>query len=407
MRPWNDVISRFLLLKVAAASVLTAGTPTVCGAVDLELRPARNTVAKGEIVELGLYAIANGGENEGISGLDVLLNWDPATLELQGNPLNNPAHPWLLAGFLDDQGADGMNTSLLDGNAMFQAVSSFGQPALATPEGFLITTFQFSALERSPLSEVRIAPAYGDYSRTQVLKFGAINENILGAMGGASIAIAESTQIWVSKITMLPGRTATVRTSGEIAGEATFGVTLLLEIAPRVGAGGTVTFTPSPPVDLTEAGDPWPNAGLFSAYDTDLASSVMRNGSISDNGTFVATPLLYFGPLLDCPVTASADSVGTWDVRFFEEGLQSGWEGIPTPQTIGSIRIVSLGDVDGNHEVDLSDFAEMEGCWQGPDDVSEAESEAALSCGVFDADGDGDIDLADFAEFGVVFGEHG
>lgn len=58
---------------------------------------------------------------------------------------------------------------------------------------------------------------------------------------------------------------------------------------------------------------------------------------------------------------------------------------------------VLQGDCDGDSDVDLADFAEMESCLSGPGGGQ------AVGCECFDFDDDADIDLQDFADFQVNF----
>ena len=67
-----------------------------------------------------------------------------------------------------------------------------------------------------------------------------------------------------------------------------------------------------------------------------------------------------------------------------------------------SERVLSLyplrGDVDGDDDLDLLDFADFEVCLHGPD-----ESAFHRSCLLHDFDEDADVDLEDFASFQAAF----
>ncbi len=56
------------------------------------------------------------------------------------------------------------------------------------------------------------------------------------------------------------------------------------------------------------------------------------------------------------------------------------------------------GDTDSDGDVDLADFGEFQGCFNGPNRPA-----AGNLCGDFDFDFDGDVDLVDFAEFQACF----
>ncbi|MCH7925304.1 MAG: hypothetical protein IIC51_07195 [Planctomycetes bacterium] len=97
---------------------------------------------------------------------------------------------------------------------------------------------------------------------------------------------------------MPPGSTVTLTVSGDIAGESTFGVTILLEIVPAGGNTGTLEFTPALPIDITQLGDAWPGPGTFSAFDTDPGgtNSVTLNGIIDETNNSIHSSLRDFGP---------------------------------------------------------------------------------------------------------------
>lgn len=148
--------------------------------------------------------------------------------------------------------------------------------------------------------------------------------------------------------------------SGSIDNESTFGVTIMLELVPRPGSVGTIEFTPvrtatpqrrgsvsihamtdrpdevrvrrtaAADVDVAEIGDPWPDQGTFSSFDTDRTDSPTLNGVMSDNGTFIASPVAFQGTLSVHPIRVSPDARGIWDVTLATSHGSSGWEGIPT-----------------------------------------------------------------------------
>ena len=152
---------------------------------------------------------------------------------------------------------------------------------------------------------------------------------VLACAGGAWAA-----ELSAGHLVMRPGAQAAVVVSGRIAGESTFGVTIMLELVPRSDSAGTLAFTagvrglsqPRPrfevggaigrtqyvtlapvpliAVDIAQAGDPWPGMGSFSRFDVDQTDNPMLNGSVDDNGTFLAAPVVYSGPLSTFPVQA-------------------------------------------------------------------------------------------------------
>jgi len=148
---------------------------------------------------------------------------------------------------------------------------------------------------------------------------------------GAELAVAD--------LTLPPGATSDVVVSGSVDGEATFGVTIVVEIAPRTGSTGTVQFTASPPVDIAQVDDPWPGVGTFTRFDTDSTASMILNGSVDDNGTYFAEPTTFSGELVRFPIATSLDADGVWDVHLSTSAGDSDWEGLPTTLRSGIIRV--------------------------------------------------------------------
>ncbi len=146
-------------------------------------------------------------------------------------------------------------------------------------------------------------------------------------------------KLFVRNLELLGGQDGNLVIEGVINGEPTFGVTILVALSPRPGARGNVTFSPAPPVDITQVSDPWPDVGTFSAFDTDLSGSLTLNGSVDDNETFLADPLVFSGPLASFPITTSSNALGTWDVLLSTSEGDSKWEGAFTALLSGVIEI--------------------------------------------------------------------
>jgi hypothetical protein len=64
----------------------------------------------------------------------------------------------------------------------------------------------------------------------------------------------------------------------------------------------------------------------------------------------------------------------------------------------GAYSPATIGDADADGDIDLADYAVMNGCMTGP------VATASIYCGLVDFDGDGNVDLMDFAEFQIAFG---
>lgn len=156
-----------------------------------------------------------------------------------------------------------------------------------------------------------------------------------------SMVRAEGAELAVHDVTMLSGETTGIVVSGGVAGEWTFGVNIMVEIVPRAGAVGIVQFTPAPPVDIVQLGDPWPEVGTFTPIDTDFSYSDLRNGSVDDDGVFVPAPVTFSGNLARYPVIASDDARGVWDLVLSTSVGDSNWQGLPTMLTAGTLTVAS------------------------------------------------------------------
>jgi len=155
---------------------------------------------------------------------------------------------------------------------------------------------------------------------------------------------APAAELSVGDVHMVQGTVAALVVFGNISGESTFGVTILLELVPRAGATGTVEFTSAPTMDIAQVGDPWPGVGTFSPFDTDLTGSATINASVDDNSTFVAEEVTFSGALTSFSVVASADAQGVWDVLLLNPRGESGWTGLATTLTGGTITVLEPPD---------------------------------------------------------------
>lgn len=387
----------------AALFAWSAGLPRAIAEVDLVLWPDPATVAVGETVDVGLYAVSDDGSDQEMSALSVVMTWNANDLELERD-LRNGSFTWSFSGFLPDSQADGLNDSFLDGNAFYQALGNFTIPAVATAEGLLVTTFRFKARAKTAAATIVIEPELGEYSKTKVFKYNVINFDIKGVLGTADITILGVAALAASDVWVPAGREAQIVVSGDLDDRNTFGVMILLELFALQGAVGTVQFTAAPPVDIVQAGDPWPNMGVFDPFDTDQKYlSSTRNGSVDDSGSFEAEAVTFRGALSAFPVEADPDASGAWIIRLVSGGeTASSWVGLPTTLREATLWIVDPADGDGNGKIDLFDLSEFMTCFTGPGGSSE-DPIYSLSpgdrCVVYDLNADGAIDQEDFGRF--------
>ena len=156
--------------------------------------------------------------------------------------------------------------------------------------------------------------------------------------GLLSCGAIEAAQLSVGSVVMQPGVTDAVVVSGDIAGEMTFGVSLLVEIIPQAGVTGSVAFTTGE--DIGQSGDPWPGFGTFTPFDVSASGSSALNGSVDDNGTFQNEATTFSGPLTSFPVIATSDADGVWDVLLTTSTAASDWQGLPTTLLVGTITVI-------------------------------------------------------------------
>lgn len=172
------------------AAILATSASMAEAAINLEWRPFEKIARPGEVVDIGLYAVSDSGSNQTISAMDVLLEWDASTLQLVGL-VNNGPYTWFQSGFLPDSGLDGLNNTYADGNAKYTALAQFGNPAIATPGGLLITTIRFNALAETALNQIDIPAMLGQSSQTAVYGTAFPGQDVTGVTGDAVVMICQ------------------------------------------------------------------------------------------------------------------------------------------------------------------------------------------------------------------------
>jgi len=158
--------------------------------VNLEWRPPSQTVQVGDTVNIGLYAVCSDpNTTQSMAAMDVIFAWDPERLRLLGLDCTGAAN-WLYSGFPDDP--YGLNETIppQDGDGLYTALSPLGNPVHATPEGTLVTTFQFEALSVCDLTIVDILESAGSPpAHTVVYSGDTPNTDVTGTLGHAEVTI--------------------------------------------------------------------------------------------------------------------------------------------------------------------------------------------------------------------------
>jgi len=387
-----------LLLITAIVSVLAVSSAN--GAVDLRLIPQRSAVPIGGEVTIDLYALSDGPSTEYVSAMDVIIAWDASHLQLLSAQEDGP-HSWSMSGLIPDSQLDGLNDSLLDGDALYTAISF--APAPASPQGLLVANFRFLALTPADATDVWIEHEYGSYSQTQVYRADAINEEITGDLGRTHLTLAQAV-LSVHPLTIASGQSGTIVTSGALVAQDTFGVTVAISLLPEDTSVGTVSFSPTPPVDIQVLNTPWPDNGTVTLFDTDKTGSDLSNGMVSDNGQYLPTSVTFDARLAAFPIAAGGIARGHWKVVLNAIGgvHSSSWEGLPTALESARLTVLAACDGNGSESIELHDFAELQLCFTGavgPAAPRVYEAGPDLWCNLYDADEDGDIDGSDFLAF--------
>lgn len=386
--------------KLIVGAILVAlGMPAVrvVGAVNLELRTAQATVQVGDLVEVGLYAVSD-GLPETVRGMNVILQWEPAFLQLDPvQPfVDNGPYDWLLSGFLGDSAMDGLNDALDDGDAYYQAVGNFVETAVATPEGLLVTTFRFNALGAAPTTDVNIPLALGNVTETEVFGEEA-GVDVLGTVGPIAVTIeaAQWGTLAIDDSSLLcgvsPGSTVTVLLTVSDLEQLIGGVQALIQFDSSVLS--VVSVLPG-----DGSGSPWDSAVEIheTAKEGILTYSLILLGSGSDQDAVVARIELLFNP-------GSGPAAGVValinEVPPLVTQMTQYPDAFPVIPELGLPVVFGVpGDMDRDGDIDSDDYVGFESCLEGP-----GAGYAAAECCNVDFDLDADVDLLDFAEFARVF----
>ena len=158
------------------AAILGAlGSSVACaGVVDVGHAPPSQTVFVGDVVSVQIVVSTPDFVAQPWDGLDAVITWDPAFLQLTGSTQLGAGAAFLAAGFLPDP--DAVNASLVDGDAIFTALAPTGAPVLAPPSpgALVVTTLEFMALAPTPGTPVDYLPSIGLFGHTAVYLNGAL-----------------------------------------------------------------------------------------------------------------------------------------------------------------------------------------------------------------------------------------
>ncbi len=172
----------------SVASLLFLAASTAFADVNLEWRPESTTMDVGGQVRLGLYAVSTTGGDQHILEVEVILGWDPVPVEFLGL-VNDGPYAWSSSELPTGPASEGLNDSLTDGDAYYVAFAQFGNPALATPDGLLVASFDFGARLPVSVTTVAIVPSAATHTNTAVWDAETAGNNIVGTLGTALLTI--------------------------------------------------------------------------------------------------------------------------------------------------------------------------------------------------------------------------
>ncbi len=177
----------------AVCILATSGLATSPAAanINLEFRPADQTVSVGDTVSVGLYAVSDDKTDQFMASAQVIVAWEPAFLQLLGN--DDTGAVALLASFFPINDPYNLNESVppQDGDGIYVAFAPLGNPVAATPKGTLLTTFQFKAVAETFNTPVDIL-GFGGSPVGETIVFDATvpNLDVTGTLTGAKVEVA-------------------------------------------------------------------------------------------------------------------------------------------------------------------------------------------------------------------------
>lgn len=179
-----------LLTSLAGATLIAVAVSTAGAAINLELRPGDQSVSIGDTVEVGLYVVSDDGANQLTAAMQVILSWNPDHLQLLGNHSDGAVA--LLTSVFPAGDPYGLNEVVppQDGDGLFIAFAPLANPVAATPEGTLITTFEFLAMAPAWGTPVDMPDTGGAPPVSTIVFDGTVpNLDVTGTITGAAVEV--------------------------------------------------------------------------------------------------------------------------------------------------------------------------------------------------------------------------
>jgi len=176
--------------SVAATLLAVFAASPTGGAIDLELRPVTQTVTVGSDVQLVLYTVSDDQNDQLLAALQAIIAWQPQHLQLVG--INSDGAVMLLSSEFPEGDPFGLNETVppQDGDGIYVAFAPLSNPVAATPEGAIITTFEFLAVTPTPGTPVGFLTTAGDPPTDTIVFDGEVaNLDVTGMLSGAVVTV--------------------------------------------------------------------------------------------------------------------------------------------------------------------------------------------------------------------------
>src|ERR1043166_8238259 len=117
-------VSRVLCAVVLALAAMGVGATRSHANISLAFRPGSQVVTIGQQVNVGLYAVSDDETTQLLAAMQVIIQWDPAVVRLDG--FTNNGAPISFSGFLTDPYGLNEGNPRHDGNGIFYALAQPG-----------------------------------------------------------------------------------------------------------------------------------------------------------------------------------------------------------------------------------------------------------------------------------------
>jgi len=165
---------------------------TATADIDLSLIPVDDVVTVGDVIAIEVVISSDSDEDQLMAAMQMIFAWNTDVMQLIGND-DTGAVELLFSGFPADPYGINESDPPQDGDGLYQALAPLGVPVAATPEGTLLTTLLFEALEPATPTWVELLPTAGDPPGDTVIFDGTVpNLDVTGVLTDAALTILPS-----------------------------------------------------------------------------------------------------------------------------------------------------------------------------------------------------------------------